>query len=125
VITSRRAALVALALLFAGSLPRPSAAAAPAPKEEKPYALIFGTVWTADNVPAYGIKVKVRRADQNKAKWEIYSNHNGEFAVRVPAGAADYVIWADVKTAGGRPKPETKAHVENDERVDVSLHLTQ
>ena len=123
--TSRRAVLVVVALLAAGCLPGPSAAASPSSREEKPYALIFGTVWTADNQPAYGIKVKVRRADQNKAKWEIYSDHRGEFAVHVPAGTADYVIWADVKTAGGQPKPETNAHVENDERVDVSLHLTQ
>lgn len=123
--TSRRATLAALALLAAGSLLLRSAAASPAPKEEKPYALIFGTVWTADNHPAYGIKVKVRRADQNKAKWEIYSDHHGEFAIHVPAGAADYVIWADVKTTGGQAKPETKVHVDNDERVDVSLHLTQ
>jgi hypothetical protein len=123
VITSRRVAGAALALLFAACALLPSSAASSAPKEEKPYALIFGTVWTADDHPAYGIKVKVRRADQNKAKWEIYSDHHGEFAVRVPAGAADYVLWADVKTSGGQARPETKVHVDNDERVDVSLHL--
>jgi hypothetical protein len=122
VITSRRAAFGALVLLFAVCALLPSAAS-PAPKEEKPSALIFGTVWGADNRPAYGIKVKVRRAGQNKAKWEIYSDHHGEFALRVPAGAADYVLWADVKTASGQAKPETKVHVDNDERVDVSLHL--
>jgi hypothetical protein len=32
-----------------------------------------------------------------KARWELYSNHTGEFAQRVPAGKADYVVWADLK----------------------------
>jgi hypothetical protein len=128
VITSRRALLSAL-LGLAGALlclPVPSAAkplAPPPAKDEKPYALIFGTVWTADNHAAYGVKVRIRRADQEKAKWEAVSDHNGEFAQRVPAGKADYILQADVKTKG--KKPETKVHVDNDERVDVSLHLTE
>ena len=68
-----------------------------APKSRKPYALIFGTVWDPDGHPLYGVKVKIRRADEKKARWELYSNHTGEFAQRVPAGKADYVVWADVK----------------------------
>jgi len=119
VITSRRALLAALALLLAGALASPAAGQ----KEKEPYALIFGTVWAPDSRPAWGVKVKVRRADQKKPKWEAVSDRRGEFAVRVPAGAADYVVTADLKTKG--PKPEAKVHVENDERVDVSLHLTE
>ena len=124
--TSRRAALVAAALLLATLLcaPRPAAA-----DKKEPYALIFGTVWTADQQPAYGVKIKIRRADQEKAKWEVFSDHRGEFAQRVPAGTADYVIQADGKPPKGSKtkaaKPETKVHVDNDERVDVSLHLTE
>jgi len=87
------------------------------------YALIFGTVWGADGHPVYGIPVKIRRADDKKARWDRVSDHSGEFAQRVPAGSGDYVIWADVKTPKGGAKPETKVHVENDERVDVGLHL--
>jgi hypothetical protein len=82
----------------------------------KPYALIFGTVYGADDRPAYGVKIKIRRAEQKKAKWELVSDHAGEFAQRVPAGAADYVISAD-------GAPEVKVHVDNDERVDVSVHV--
>ncbi|HTE90852.1 MAG TPA: hypothetical protein VK639_17970, partial [Terriglobales bacterium] len=65
-------------------------------KSEKPYALIFGTVWGPDNHPRYGVRVKIRRVDE-KPRWEFYSDHNGEFAQRVPAGKADYVVWADLK----------------------------
>ena len=95
----------------------------------KPYALIFGTVWGPDNRPVYGVKVRIRRADQKKAKWEFYSDHHGEFAQRLPAGKADYVVWADskgVKSAHGnklQSGPEVTVHIQADERADIGLHL--
>jgi hypothetical protein len=98
-------------------------------KHEKPYALIFITVWGPDNRPVYGVKVKVRHADQKKAKWEGFSDHRGEFALRVPPGQSDYVVYADLKgykLPDGRhlqPGEEAKVHIDNDERTDVGLHL--
>ena len=98
--------------------------------EEKPYALIFGTVWGPDNQPLYGVKVKIRRADEKKPHWEVYSNHTGEFAQRVPAGKADYIVTADVKgfklPSGKRLQPgqDVTVHIENDERADIGVHLT-
>lgn len=115
----------ALALLLLWPVALPSASAQNKPDPRKEYALIFGTVWTADNKPAYGIPVKIRRAQDKKARWELMSDHHGEFAQRVPPGTQDYVIWADVKVKKGKPKPESKVHVDKDERVDVSLHLTE
>ena len=47
---------------------------------EKPYGLIFGTVWGPDDRPVFGVSVKVRRAREKKARWELNSDHNGEFA---------------------------------------------
>jgi hypothetical protein len=95
--------------------------------------LIFGTVWAPDGNPVYGVKVKIRRSDDKtgnkKARWELLSNHTGEFAQRVPAGKADYIVWADVKDyklESGKhlkPGPEVTVHVENDERVDTGIHL--
>lgn len=96
---------------------------------EKPYALILGTVWGPDNKPVHGVKVKIRRTSQKKAHWEVYSDHHGEFAQRVPAGKADYVVWADLKgykpMDGNHLQPgdSTTIHVEFDERVDTGLHL--
>jgi hypothetical protein len=96
---------------------------------QKPYALIFGTVWGPDNRPLYGIKVKIRRADQKKPKWELYSDHSGEFAQRLPAGKADYLVWADLKSykslTGKQLKQdaEVSVHIDNDERADIGLHL--
>ncbi len=100
-----------------------SGRAAPQQRPRKDYALIFGTVFGPDGRSRYGVPVKVRRTDKKKAFWEGYSDHAGEFAVRVPPGAADYVVWADIKTPKGEPKPTTTVHIENDERVNVSLHL--
>ena len=113
-------------------VPLPSSYAAPAhQRPDKPYALIFGTVWGPDDRPVYGVKVKIRRADQKKARWELFSDHHGEFAQRVPVGPADYLIWADLKDykspTGKRlhQAQEVKVHVENDEREDTGVHLTQ
>jgi hypothetical protein len=101
-------------------------------KLERPYALIFGTVWGPDRVPRYGVTVKIRRADDKnarKARWEVYSDHHGEFAQRIPPGPADYVIWADLKGYKGpdsnklQPGDEIKVHVQNDERIDTGVHL--
>jgi hypothetical protein len=126
--------LIAVLLLAALTpyLLSPAIAASPS-KKLKPsdaYALIFGTVWGPDDHPLYGVKVKIRRAQDKKPKWELYSDHAGEFAQRFPAGEADYVVWADlkgVKTADGKPlhlAKEVAVHIEYDERVDIGLHLT-
>jgi len=104
---------------------------APGSERPKPYALIFGTVWDPDGHPVYGVKVKIRLASdkENKARWELYSNHTGEFAQRVPAGKADYIVWADMKgyklPSGRKLKPgsEVPAHIDYDERCDIGLHL--
>jgi len=101
----------------------------PGEDPRKPYALIFGTVWGPNNRPVYGVRVKIRRADQKKSKWELYSNHQGEFAQRLPAGKADYIVWADLKgfkSMSGKelsPGEQVTVHIEGDERQDIGLHL--
>jgi len=102
--------------------------AAAADRSAKPYAIIFGTVWGPDDHPLYGVKIKLRREDEKKARWELYSDHNGEFAVHVPAGKQDYVLWADLKgrksQSGSQLQgDEIRVHVDGDERVDTGLHL--
>lgn len=94
-------------------------------KAKYDYALIYGTVWDQNDHPVYGVPIKIRRADHKKAKWELMSDRRGEFAQRVPVGKADYIVWADIKVPKGQQKPETKAHIEDNERIDVSLHLTK
>ena len=120
---------VALFLILLGWFATPMGASDDSGKKEKPYALIFGTVWGPDNRPVYGVRVLIRRADKKKPQWELISNHMGEFAQRVPAGTADYIITADMKgfkSLDGKklsPGDEAKVHVDNEERVDTGLHL--
>ena len=116
-----------LLLISALLAPLPVVPAVPPFREnpEKPYALLFGTVYSADDRPAYGVRIRIRRALEKKARWELYSDHRGEFAQRLPAGAADYVVWAEVQGSKSQPKAEAKVHIENDERVDITLHLLQ
>ena len=98
-------------------------------EKPKPYALIYGTVWDPDGHALYGVKVKIRRSDEKKVRWELYSNHTGEFAQRLPVGKADYIVWADVKgyklPSGKKlkPGPEVTVHIDDDERSDIGLHL--
>ena len=125
-----------LVFFFAALSPHvlPPAIAASGSKKLKPkdsYALIFGTVWGPDNRPVYGVPVKIRRVHDKKPSWELISDHSGEFAQRVPAGKADYVLSTDlkgVKTTDGQRlhlAEEVTIHVEYDERVDTGLHLTR
>lgn len=123
-----------LVLVFSALRPHllPVVNAAPASQKLKPtdpYALIFGTVWGPDNHAVYGVKVNIRRVPDKKPKWDLYSDHSGEFAQRVAAGKNDYVVGADlkgVKTTDGHRLhlvEEVPVHVEYDERVDIGLHL--
>jgi hypothetical protein len=123
----RRAALTAaaLAVMVFVSVPKLAVAGTASQNDTKPYALIFGTVWDKNDRPAYGIPVKIRLAKDKKAKYELMSNHTGEFAQRVPVGPSDYVVWLDIKTPKGSSKPQKTIHIENDERVDIGLHLTE
>ena len=94
-------------------------------------AVIFGTVWGPDDRPVYGVTVKIRRAEDKPkhVRWEVYSNHLGEFEQLVPAGKETYILWADtagLKTTDGKkvqPGPEVTVEIEGNERADTSVHL--
>lgn len=121
-LTLRRMAAPAAVLLWVVAC---AAAPAIARSADAPYALIFGTVWSPDSHPVYGVHVKLRRAGEKKFRWEAYSDHRGEFAIRVPAGRADYVLVPELAHAKHQPLPQNNIHVENDERVDIGVHLTR
>jgi hypothetical protein len=109
---------MAASVFFLASLLTPVSARGSGREKPKPYALIFGTVWDPDGHPVYGVKVKIRRADEKRARWE-----------RLPVGKADYIVWADVKgyklPSGRQLKPgsEVTVHIDDDERSDIGLHL--
>jgi hypothetical protein len=92
----------------------------------KPYALIAGTVWTAQAHGAPGVTVRIRRSDDpaGKARWELVTNARGEFNQRVPAEKAEYIVWVESR---GQKKPaaQTTVQIEGDEYLDIGLHLTE
>ena len=106
-------------------------------KKEKPYALIFGTAYGPNDRPLYGVKITIRPEKKKHPSWELISDHRGEFAQRVPAGTNDYLIHGEAEYApvgdDGKPqlskkvrlKGETRVHVDNEERRDISVHLTE
>lgn len=120
-----------LGILSCLLLPFTSNALAQGRERSKPpeYAVIFGTVWGPDDHPVPGMKVKIRRSEDKKARSEKYSNRLGEFEFQVPPGKQDYVIWADTKgfklPNGQRLQPgsEVTVHIESNERADTGLHL--
>ena len=71
-----------------------------------------------DDRQVYGVEVKIRAAGEKKTRWEVHSNHLGEFEQRVPVGKQDYVLWADLKGYKNsaykhlRPGPEVTVHIE-------------
>jgi hypothetical protein len=124
-----RACSVSALLLLLSAAPLAIARNATPPQSSNPskndYALIYGTVWGPDDHSVAGVPIKIRRAIDKKPKWELTSDRNGEFAQRVPAGGQDYIIEADIKMPKGQPKPQVKTHIEDNERQDVSIHLTK
>jgi hypothetical protein len=120
----RRLALLAFSLALVMAMGAPDSSAQRLDPKQ-PYALIFGTVYGPDNFPAPNVLIKIRRADQKKAKWELVSDRRGEFAQRFPAGAADYVITTHVDKKYGLENKEVKVHIDNEERQDVAVHLTK
>jgi hypothetical protein len=89
------------------------------------YALIYGTLWGPDSRPVYGVHMKLRRAEEKKFRWEALSDHHGEFAFRVPPVKGTYILVPELKHSNDKPLPETRIHVEGDERVDVGVHLSE
>lgn len=105
-----------------------AAAHAKRPPSPNDFAVIFGTVWGPDDRPVYGVIVKIRRASDKHARWEVQSNHLGEFEQLVPAGKQTYILSAEtkgLKTHDGKhlqAQPVT-VEVDGNERVNTGVHL--
>jgi len=135
-VSRNTAACLAICVLLA-LLPTSVAVSKDKPKKEKPYALIFGTAYGPNDRPLYGVKITIRPQKKKHPSWELISDHRGEFAQRVPPGQNDYLVRGEAEYApvgdDGKPqlskkvrlKGETRVHVDNEERRDISLHLTE
>jgi hypothetical protein len=82
--------------------------------------VIRGTVFNDRGLALPGVKLRIRRSDQKKSRWETYTNSRGEFAVRVPKGA-DYEIAAESK---GFAKQSQAINGQSEENVVLHMQPT-
>ena len=102
----------------------PSTPAEPAPKAPPvdskgrplPSFLIVGTVFDENALSLPGVRVRVRRIDEKRSRWETYSNSRGEFAVRVVPGY-EYEVTVHMN------KYQDQSEVVNS-KVDVQQRLS-
>ena len=101
-------------LLFAAGLPPL--------KGDAPHAVVAGTVFRENgfSLPGAEVTLSVKDAPKKMKKLQSVSDGRGEFAFRVPPGAATYVVKASLK---GFQSVEKEASVSSDERVEVTLVL--
>jgi len=81
--------------------------------------LIFVTVFTDQGFALPGARVRVRRADEKKPKWEATSDRRGEFAVRVPEGS-EYEMT--VEASGFKPEIR-KIDAREENRIDLTIRM--
>jgi hypothetical protein len=81
--------------------------------------LIFATVFTEKGFALPGAKVRVRRTDESKFRWEAISDRRGELGVRVKQGA-EY----ELKIEAHGFKPQTrKIDAREGNREDLTLQM--
>lgn len=104
------------------------AAGLPPLKGDAPHAVVAGTVFRENgfSLPGAALTLAVKDAPgmpKNKKKMkklQSVSDSRGEFAFRVPPGAATYLVRASLK---GFQSVEKEASVAGEERVEVTLVL--
>lgn len=105
-------------------------------KNGKDYGVIFGTAYGPDDRPMYGVRVTIHPVGKKHPSWDLYSDHRGEFAQRVPPTPADYLVTGEIDMApvvNGKShtskkrhlRGETKIHMDGTEWHDFSLHLDE
>src|SRR5215475_1603525 len=92
-------------------------------KKPAAYAVVAGTVFRDPGFALPDAKVALMLQAEPKPKklQEYVTNHRGEFAFRVPAKEATYVLRASLK--GYRPE-EKEAKISGEEHIDVNIVLT-
>jgi Carboxypeptidase regulatory-like domain len=109
------AALLGCALLLAA-----------ADRNDAPHAVVAGTVFRENgfSLPGAAVTLAVKDAsggpNKKVKKLQSVSDSRGEFAFRVPPGAATYLVRASLK---GFQPVEKEASVSSEERAEVTLVL--
>lgn len=81
--------------------------------------VIFATVFNDQGFALYGARTRLRREDEKKFRWEATSDHQGEFAFRVPEGQ-EYEM---VIEARGFQTEMRKVDAREGNRVDLTIRM--
>jgi len=81
--------------------------------------LIFTTVFTDKGFALPGARVRVRRSDEKKFRWEGTSDRRGELAFRVPQNA-EYEMTIEAR---GFKLETRKVDAREDNRADLTIRM--
>ena len=81
--------------------------------------VIFTTVFTEQGFALPGARVRVRRADEKKFRWEAMSDRRGEVAVRVPQDA-NYEMMVEAR---GYKMQTQKVDATDGNRADLTIRM--
>jgi hypothetical protein len=81
--------------------------------------VIFADVFNDQGFSLFGARVRVRRAEEKKFRWEATSDHQGELAVRVPQNA-QYELTIDAR---GFKTQTRKVDATQGNRADLTFRM--
>jgi hypothetical protein len=81
--------------------------------------VIFANVFTDQGFALPGVRVRVRRTDEKKFRWEAMSDRRGELAIRVPQDA-DYEMTVEVR---GYKIQTLKVDAKQGNRADLTIRM--
>ena len=82
--------------------------------------LLRGTVFNERGLAMREVKLRIRRANEKKSRWETYTNSRGEFAIRVPPGS-DYEMQAESKGFEKQTRAISAKDSSGDEKIIFHL----
>jgi hypothetical protein len=82
--------------------------------------LLRGTVFNERGLAMREVKLRIRRANEKKSRWETYTNSRGEFAIRVPPGS-DYEMQAESKGFEKQTRAISSKDSSGDEKIIFHL----
>ena len=97
----------------------PAAAAQSSSRTHAHDFLIFTTVFTDRGFSLPGARLRVRREEEKRFRWEGMSDHQGEVAIRVPQGA-EYELTIEAR---GFKTATRKVSALDDNRADLTIQM--
>jgi hypothetical protein len=108
-------------MLLAGAAPVPGWAGVPQSSSSSHTHdfVVFTTVFTGQGFALPGARVRIRRTDDKKFRWEAISDRRGELAIRVPQDA-DYEMTVEAR---GYKTQTQKVDGRDGNRADLTIRM--